>query len=308
VAGNATIRFSSIINGSGVYSPDPFIDIDNFNVTYITTTTTTSTVCSAWDKGYRFGFNSMEKDNEVSGDGNSYTTKFRQLDVRLGRWFSIDPEAKQLPNFSPYNSMNCNPLLYTDIDGDFVPLPIYLLFIAMTPDILNAPTGRPGEGKHVKELIEQRDNTMLSRLVPPLKVVQPRSPGNYNNSNTPPKNSNETPKPKAETPKPKVEPTKPIVETPKPEVKSQPNSPKAPSKPNTNPTGVGKYSSSPPGNLTKLKNGQGWQDKQGNIWKKDMKHKDHWDVTNPKTGKKVKEIDFNGNQIWPNGPKNKNKQ
>lgn len=38
-----------------------------------------------------------------------------------------------------------------------------------------------------------------------------------------------------------------------------------------------------------------------------MKHKDHWDVTDPKTGKKLKEIDFDGNQICPDGPKNKNK-
>ncbi len=60
--------------------------------------------------------------------------------------------------------------------------------------------------------------------------------------------------------------------------------------------------------MIKLKGGQGWKDKQGNIWKKDMKHKDHWDVTDPKTGKKVKEIDFDGNQIWPDGPKNKNKR
>jgi RHS repeat-associated protein len=72
-------------------------------------------------------------------------------------------------------------------------------------------------------------------------------------------------------------------------------------------TGV-KFSKAPPGGLIKLKRGQGWKDEQGNIWKKDMKHKDHWDVTNPKTGKKVKEIDFDGNQIWPNGPKNKNKR
>lgn len=48
----------------------------------------------------------------------------------------------------------------------------------------------------------------------------------------------------------------------------------------------------PPGNLIKQKGRQGWKDRQGNFWKKDMKHKDHWDVTDPKTGKKVKEIDF----------------
>lgn len=61
-----------------------------------------------------------------------------------------------------------------------------------------------------------------------------------------------------------------------------------------------------PENFTKLKNGQGWRDKDGNVWKKDMLHKDHWDVSNKK-GIKIKEIDFNGNQIWPGGPKNKNK-
>ena len=71
---------------------------------------------------------------------------------------------------------------------------------------------------------------------------------------------------------------------------------------------VPQYSNKPPGKTTKLRNGQGWKDKDGNVWKKDLKHKDHWDVTNPKTGKKVKEIDYNGQQIWPNGPKNKNKK
>jgi len=68
-----------------------------------------------------------------------------------------------------------------------------------------------------------------------------------------------------------------------------------------------KYSKEPPVKSTKLKNDQGWRDKDGNIWKKDMKHKDHWDLSDEKTGKKVKEVDFDENQIWPEGPKNKNK-
>ena len=61
-----------------------------------------------------------------------------------------------------------------------------------------------------------------------------------------------------------------------------------------------------PKEFTKLKHGQGWKDKGGNIWKKDQLHKDHWDISNPK-GNKIKEVDFDGRQIWPNGPKNKNK-
>ena len=62
-----------------------------------------------------------------------------------------------------------------------------------------------------------------------------------------------------------------------------------------------------PEDFTKLKNGQGWRDKDGNVWKKDMLHKDHWDISNKK-GVKIKEIDFNGNQIWPGGSKNKNRR
>ena len=60
------------------------------------------------------------------------------------------------------------------------------------------------------------------------------------------------------------------------------------------------------GRLNKLKGNQGWRDKDGNIWKKDQLHKDHWDVSDPK-GNKIREVDFHNNELWPNGPKNKNK-
>jgi len=57
----------------------------------------------------------------------------------------------------------------------------------------------------------------------------------------------------------------------------------------------------------KLKGNQGWKDSDGNIWKKDKLHKDHWDVSNPQ-GKKIREVDFFGRKIWPAGPKNRNKK
>jgi uncharacterized low-complexity protein len=59
-----------------------------------------------------------------------------------------------------------------------------------------------------------------------------------------------------------------------------------------------------PDGANKLKGNQGYRDKDGNIWKKDQLHKDHWDVSDRK-GNKIKEVDFNGKQIWPGGPKNK---
>ena len=61
---------------------------------------------------YRFGYQGSEKDNEVSGDGNSYTTEFRQLDPRLGRWFSVDPVFQ--PWQSPYTSMDSDPIGLND--------------------------------------------------------------------------------------------------------------------------------------------------------------------------------------------------
>ena len=59
----------------------------------------------------------MEKDDEVKGGGNSYTTEFRQYDARLGRWLSLDPMDKKYPSFSPYSAFNNNPVYFKDPKG-----------------------------------------------------------------------------------------------------------------------------------------------------------------------------------------------
>ncbi|PHR45046.1 MAG: hypothetical protein COA32_13680 [Fluviicola sp.] len=59
-------------------------------------------------------FNGMEADGEVSGEGNSYTTQFRQYDPRLGRWKSRDPLQASFPWQSPYVAFDNNPIYYTD--------------------------------------------------------------------------------------------------------------------------------------------------------------------------------------------------
>ena len=61
---------------------------------------------------YKYGYQGSEKDNEVSGGGTSYTTEFRQLDPRLGRWFSVDPIFQ--PFQSPYTAMDNDPINNTD--------------------------------------------------------------------------------------------------------------------------------------------------------------------------------------------------
>ena len=66
---------------------------------------------------YRYAFNGMETDPEVSADGNgknSYTTQFRQYDPRLGRWKSVDPLAAQFPWQSPFCGMDNNPIALND--------------------------------------------------------------------------------------------------------------------------------------------------------------------------------------------------
>jgi hypothetical protein len=64
----------------------------------------------------------MEKDDEVKGVGNSYTTEFRQYDARLGRWLTLDPEVGKLPWQSVYCGLDNNPIIYTDVVGDIVEL------------------------------------------------------------------------------------------------------------------------------------------------------------------------------------------
>ncbi|MDL2327009.1 hypothetical protein LJC67_08015, partial [Bacteroidales bacterium OttesenSCG-928-A14] len=64
---------------------------------------------------YRFGFNGQEKDDEIYGEGASYTAEFWQYDSRLGRRWNVDPVLK--PWESPYATFGGNPILMIDPDG-----------------------------------------------------------------------------------------------------------------------------------------------------------------------------------------------
>jgi RHS repeat-associated protein len=79
------------------------------------------------NNNYRYGFNGIEKDSELKGEGNSYTTEYRAYDPRVGRWFSVDPKTKMQPYESPYVAMNNSPLWRNDPKGDIAPIIIWAL-------------------------------------------------------------------------------------------------------------------------------------------------------------------------------------
>ena len=65
---------------------------------------------------YRYGFQGQEKDDEISGNGNSSTSFFRQFNLRLGRAFSLDPV--QRAGQTMYSLMSNNPMIMVDPRGD----------------------------------------------------------------------------------------------------------------------------------------------------------------------------------------------
>jgi len=69
-------------------------------------------------ENYRYGFNGMEKDDEIKGDGNSYDFGARIYDPRIGRWMSCDLHESIYPSISPYVFVGNSPLIYKDPNGN----------------------------------------------------------------------------------------------------------------------------------------------------------------------------------------------
>lgn len=70
----------------------------------------------SWNAGdYRFGYTGHEKENDLAE--GVYTTEYRLLDTRLGRWMSVDKMAGEFAGMSPYNYCVGNPIIMMDPDG-----------------------------------------------------------------------------------------------------------------------------------------------------------------------------------------------
>ncbi len=68
---------------------------------------------------YRYGFNGMEKDDEVKGTGNHIDFGARGYDPRLGRWLSVDAFVGRPGSENPYNYSLNLPIMMGDPDGNW---------------------------------------------------------------------------------------------------------------------------------------------------------------------------------------------
>ncbi len=67
--------------------------------------------------GFRFGFNTQEKDKEVYNNNETYTATFWEYDGRLGRRWNVDPVSSASKCI--YLVFNNNPIVHIDANGRY---------------------------------------------------------------------------------------------------------------------------------------------------------------------------------------------
>jgi len=65
--------------------------------------------------GYKFGMNGQMKDNEIYGEGNTYSAQYWEYDARLGRRWNLDPKPQI--SISDYACFGNNPIVNIDVHG-----------------------------------------------------------------------------------------------------------------------------------------------------------------------------------------------
>jgi hypothetical protein len=111
--GEYTWRMRSSSIGTTTTQPMTY-SLDNLSIFY--TYPYTIENCDNLADGYRFGFNTQEKDDEIYGEGNLNTAMFWEYDTRIGRRWNVDPKTYTWE--SPYAVNSNNPIWIMDILGD----------------------------------------------------------------------------------------------------------------------------------------------------------------------------------------------
>ncbi len=114
--------------------------------------------------GYRYGFGSHEKIDEVSNSGNTVDMGDRWLDVRLGRTSKIDRKSAKYPDISTYVFALNNPIGFVDPDGQEVIWHSSLRNNAQFKIIIQNLTSTDAYKQVYKRFIENQDNVVLTKM------------------------------------------------------------------------------------------------------------------------------------------------
>ena len=86
-------------------------------------------------RGYRYGFNGKENDNEVKGEGNEQDYGMRVYDPRVGKFLSVDPISNKYPELTPYQFASNRPI--DGIDQDGLEYVTYILNIDLDRNVIH---------------------------------------------------------------------------------------------------------------------------------------------------------------------------
>jgi hypothetical protein len=107
--------------------------------------------------GYRFGYNTQEKVNEIAGIGNWYTAKYWEYCSRTGTRKNPDPIRN--PSLSPYAVFDGNPILKSDEEGN-TPTAVIGLFVGVVEagiDLGSQVVGNMAKGKSIGQAFKEVD-------------------------------------------------------------------------------------------------------------------------------------------------------
>lgn len=113
---------------------------------------------------YRYGFNGMEKDDEVTGSsGNNYTATFWEYDARTGRRWNLDPQP--VAWWSPYSTFYGMPIKFSDPNGD---CPVVLIgVLLLSSAVAIAPTGNPADDARIEEAKQEQNVGAIVNVLAP---------------------------------------------------------------------------------------------------------------------------------------------
>gem|GEM_PF-5074890 len=84
----------------------------------------------------RYGFQGQEMDDEVKGEGNSVNYKYRMHDSRVGRFFAVDPLAREYPFYSPYAFSGNRVIDAVELEG-LEPSPTHIILVDNDGNVLH---------------------------------------------------------------------------------------------------------------------------------------------------------------------------